>query len=81
MFGYNVFPSHEIQRLRREFPHHLVYELRGDLGQPVFVATLLRRSCPCAPDLVTAATFQGLRDALAPIRRELSQGLPDPPRM
>ena len=24
---------------------------------------------------------QGLRDAAAPVRRELSQGLPDPPRM
>src|SRR5699024_10141298 len=24
---------------------------------------------------------QGLRDASAPVRRELSQGLPDPPRM
>src|SRR5699024_549059 len=42
------FSSHEVQRLRREFPHHLVHDFRGDLGQPVFVAALLWRSCPKA---------------------------------
>ena len=45
MFGCNVFSSHEILRLRREFPHHLVHEFRGDLGQPVFAVTLMRCSC------------------------------------
>nr|WP_017580511.1 hypothetical protein [Nocardiopsis valliformis] len=68
MVGYSVFPSQEIQQLRKEFPHHLIYELHNRNGKPVFVATLLRRSCPCPPDLVTAPTPTALREALAPIR-------------
>ncbi|WP_017586209.1 hypothetical protein [Nocardiopsis ganjiahuensis] len=68
MVGYSVFPSHEIQQLRKEFPHHLICELHNHHGQPVFVATLLRRSCPCPPDLVTASTPTALREALASIR-------------
>jgi hypothetical protein len=68
VFGYKVFPSHEIQKLRSEFPHHLICELHDHRGQPVFVATLLRRSCPCPADLVTAKTPNALREALASTR-------------
>ena len=66
--GYSVFPSHGVQQLRREFPHHLICELHNRDGQPVFVATLVRRGCPCQPDLVTAPTLGALREALAPSR-------------
>ena len=68
VFGYNVFPSHEIQQLRSEFPHHLIYELRDRRGKQTFVATLLRRSCPCPADLVTASTPNALREALTSSR-------------
>lgn len=68
MFGYSVFPSQEIKQLRAEFPYHLICELHDHRGQPVFVATLLRRSCPCPADLVTASTPNALREALAPTR-------------
>ncbi|KOX24243.1 hypothetical protein [Nocardiopsis sp. NRRL B-16309] len=65
MPGYALYPSHEVARLRSEFPDHLICELHDQSGRPVFTATLCRRRCPCPPDLVTAGTPAALRRSLA----------------
>lgn len=64
MTGYSLYPSPDLRRLRTEFPTHLICELHDERGRPVFTATLIRRCCPCPPDLVTAQTPAALRTAL-----------------
>ncbi|WP_116248339.1 hypothetical protein [Nocardiopsis sp. FIRDI 009] len=64
MTGYSLHPSREVQRLRAEFPEHLICELHDERGRPVFTATRARPCCPRSPDLVTAATPVALREAL-----------------
>ncbi|MCY9783175.1 hypothetical protein KIK06_04625 [Nocardiopsis sp. EMB25] len=62
--GYPLHPSRELERLRADFPDHLICELHDGAGRPVFTATLLHRRCPCPPDLVTAPSPAALRRAL-----------------
>ncbi|MFE3457737.1 hypothetical protein ACFXKD_09335 [Nocardiopsis aegyptia] len=65
MTGYALYPSREVERLRSEFPDHLICELHDQSGHPVFTAILCRRRCPCPPALVTAGTPAALRRSLA----------------
>lgn len=67
--GYALYPSRELQKLRADFPHHLICQFHDQDGRPVFAATLAHRCCPCPADLVTAASVVDLRRALAPERR------------
>ncbi|WP_017569700.1 hypothetical protein [Nocardiopsis halotolerans] len=69
MPGYALYPSRKVQRLRTDFPDHLICEFHDEAGRPVFVATLARRCCPCPADLVTATSVADLRRALTPERR------------
>ncbi|MEV2279256.1 hypothetical protein AB0I72_27130 [Nocardiopsis sp. NPDC049922] len=62
--GYALYPSNEVARLRADFPDHLICELHDEAGRPLFAATLIRRRCPCPPDLVTATSATALRRAL-----------------
>ncbi|GAB2489554.1 hypothetical protein [Nocardiopsis aegyptia] len=64
MPGYALYPSHEMERLRTEFPDHLICELHDDTGRPVFTATLRRRRCACPTALVIAGTPAVLRRSL-----------------
>ncbi|WP_017604918.1 hypothetical protein [Nocardiopsis alkaliphila] len=66
MAGYHLYPSQELQKLRADFPDHLICRLHDHAGRPMFVATLARRCCPCPADLVTATDLAELRRALSP---------------
>jgi hypothetical protein len=68
--GYALYPSREVERLRSEFPDHLICELHDESGRPLFTATLRRRRCPCPSDLVTAVTPADLRRSLIAPTRE-----------
>lgn len=69
MPGYSLYPSQELRKLRTDFPDHLICVFHDEEGRPAFVATLVRRYCPCPADLVTATSVAALRRALTPERR------------
>jgi hypothetical protein len=68
--GYALYPSRDVERLRSEFPDHLICELHDESGRPLFTATLRRRRCPCPSDLVTAVTPADLRRSLTDAKWE-----------